>query len=123
MIALRSEDREVMYKDQCHEDIDETDESGPARGEADDDEQRANAVGQGGERWNASRNAGLVLSVSALALIVLKPILPSFAHHGIRPQRIRASSRSSESRLSRTTGWKICGATLDEGGISSKTFV
>src|SRR5208337_4733904 len=42
----------------------------------------------------ASRKAGLLATVSARALIVLKPMLASLAHDGIRPQRASEKYRS-----------------------------
>lgn len=39
----------MVHKDQSDEDVDEADERRPACGEANDDEQRANAIGQRGE--------------------------------------------------------------------------
>jgi hypothetical protein len=44
-------------------------------------------------RTNAPRKTGLVSTVSAIALIVEKPILRSFAQYGTRPHRIRSSVR------------------------------
>jgi hypothetical protein len=50
--------------------------------------------------------------VSALALIVLNATFASLAQKGTRPHRMTVSSRWPVSWLSRTTGWKLCGATL-----------
>jgi hypothetical protein len=44
-------------------------------------------------RFIASPYVGLVVMVSALALIVLNATLASFAQYGKRPQRMIASSR------------------------------
>jgi hypothetical protein len=63
----------------------------------------------------ASRNAGVVVIVSALALMVRSPMLGSLAQYGISPQRISTSSRSPVSRFSLTMGWKVCGATFQLG--------
>jgi hypothetical protein len=53
---------------------------------------------------NASLKAGFDATSSERALIVLYPILASFAHAGTNPQRINANSRLPVSRLKRTTG-------------------
>ena len=49
MVSLRSEDHEVMHKDQSDENVSEADERRPSCGEADDYEQGANAIGQCGK--------------------------------------------------------------------------
>src|SRR5262249_49200670 len=67
-------------------------------------------------RLNASRNTGFVSTVSAIALIVEKPILMSFAQYGIKPQRIRSRVRCPSFGLWRTIGKLSVGATFQLGG-------
>src|ERR1035437_4344286 len=58
-------------------------------------------------RFKASRYVGLVVMVSALALIVLNAILASFAQKGTRPQRMTVNSRPPVSESSLTHGRKL----------------
>src|SRR5580692_9209970 len=44
-------------------------------------------------RWNASRKTGFESTVSAIALMVEKPILMSLAQYGTSPHRIRSRVR------------------------------
>jgi hypothetical protein len=76
-------------------------------------------------RFIASRYVGLVVMVSAFALIVRNATFASFAQNGTRPQRMMASSRSPVSLSSLTTGCILCGATLKDGARyeSSNTSV
>src|SRR5665213_2753622 len=60
-------------------------------------------------RFMASRYAGLVVIVSALALMVLKAILPSFDQNGTRPQRMTVNCLWPVSLSSFTTGCIVCG--------------
>src|ERR1700716_354823 len=71
------------------------------------------------QRWpraNASRNAGLLATVSAIALMQRTPILMSLAHHGTSPHRSRSSERRP-SRSRRTTGSVSVGAPLKVGAV------
>jgi hypothetical protein len=54
--------------------------------------------------FNASRNAGFVAAVSDLALIILAAPDESFAHDGMRPQRINDNSRRGSFGFWRMTG-------------------
>lgn len=74
----------------------------------------------------ARLNAGLVVTVSARALIMRDPIDGSFAHDGTRPHRARRRLRSSApwdpsaSRSGRSTTMRTpsVGATFHDGGRS-----
>src|SRR4051812_18933118 len=66
--------------------------------------------------FQASRNAGVVSTVSARALIEENPILLSFAHHGIRPHRICCGTRlPSWLRIATSIG--SVGHTFHDAGI------
>src|SRR5580704_4029399 len=73
-------------------------------------------------RWNASRKTGLVSTVSAIALMVEKPILMSFAPYGKRPHRIRARARAPALASYRTIGRLSVGATFKLGAILSAGY-
>src|SRR5580704_11028889 len=68
-------------------------------------------------RWNASRKTGLVSTVSAIALMVEKPILMSLAQYGTRPHRIRSRARAPALASYRTIGRLSVGATFKLGAI------
>src|ERR1700738_5206084 len=55
-------------------------------------------------RWNASRKAGLPSIPSALALILAKLTLRSFAQNGTKPQRIRSRSSPGDARVTPPLG-------------------
>src|SRR5205823_11678008 len=65
-------------------------------------------------RAKASRKAGFVATVSAIALMQRVPILMSLAHQGTSPQRKRSRDRRP-SWSSRTTGSVSVGAPLKVG--------
>src|SRR6266478_3866049 len=65
---------------------------------------------------NASRNTGLVSTVSAIALIVENPILRSFDQYGTSPHRIRSRVRDPAFGSYRTIGKLSVGATFQLGG-------
>jgi hypothetical protein len=65
-----------------------------------------------GKDLNASRNAGFFPAVSDLALIIEATPDESFAHEGIRPQRISDNSRMGSFGFCRTTGTGWVGAML-----------
>ena len=69
--------------------------------------------------FNASRNAGFVLAVSDLALIILAATDGSFAHDGMSPQRTNDSSRMGSFGFWRMTGIGWVGAMLYRGVHSS----
>src|ERR1019366_2300379 len=69
--------------------------------------------------FNASRNAGLVLAVSDLALIIVAAADGSFAHDGISPQRTSDSSRIGSLGFWRMMGTGWVGAMLNRAAQSS----
>src|ERR1700733_7519014 len=67
----------------------------------------------------ASQNAGFVLAVSDLALIILAAPDESFDHDGINPQRISDNRRTGSFGCWRMTGTGCVGAMLKRGAQSS----
>jgi hypothetical protein len=63
---------------------------------------------------NGSLHLESLTNDSARALIVDMPLMSdsSFVRKGMRPHRMRISSRKSSSRSLRITGWKVEGAML-----------
>src|SRR5215469_10433786 len=67
-------------------------------------------------RTKASRKAGRVSIPSALALILEKPTLMSFAQNGTSPQRITSRLRSPALASKRMIGTSSLGATFQLAG-------
>src|SRR5512137_1795090 len=69
----------------------------------------------------ATRNAGVLASVSARALMQRAPNFSSLAHTGTRPQRSIATSRSRDSCERRTTGAVLVGRMSGFGEYAGTT--